>query len=99
MKAAELAHKMGITDFNATSGWFDWFQERSGIHFRWSVCAPCNDKAKAMKDWDVKLKSMLQNYSPDDIYNTNKTGLFFRMLKAHPKLKTLTNAAKYHKQD
>ncbi|WAR21533.1 TIGD6-like protein, partial [Mya arenaria] len=76
--AAESAHK--ITVFNTTSDWLDQIQERCGIHFR-SVYGESNSaNNKAIKDGDIKPKSMLQNYSADDIYNANETGLFLRML-------------------
>ena len=33
-----------------------------------------------MTDWAAELKTLLSEYNPNDIFNADETGLFFRLL-------------------
>lgn len=44
----------------------------------------CREKADvneniAIKDWEEKLISLIEGYSPSNIYNTDETGLFYNL--------------------
>ncbi|XP_061190462.1 tigger transposable element-derived protein 6-like [Saccostrea echinata] len=81
-KAEEFAEKFNITNFKASSGWLEKFKFRQGISFK-RVCGEeksVDSQSADMLLWKEKLPIILQTYSPDDIYNADETGIFFRML-------------------
>ena len=79
-KAQELAAELGHPDFKCSNWWLSWFKTRKGIGFR---NIKGEDKAvnpEAMDAWKNTLQSeLLEEYSPGDIYNTDKTGLFYKL--------------------
>ena len=38
------------------------------------------ENSNEINDWKNKLSNILKTYSPDQIYNADETGLFFRLL-------------------
>lgn len=78
--ATEIADEMGV-EFSATTGWFDRFKKRRGIAFR----AICGESAAVniteTDDWrKTVLPEILKDYHPNDIYNADETGIFFKCL-------------------
>ena len=75
-KADEIAKKLNITEFKANSGWLDRFKNRHGITYK----TACGESAAVDSDVvDTFLKdlpNMLRDYSPNNIYNVDETGLF-----------------------
>ena len=81
-KAAEFARKLNIENFKASSGWLERFKERNGITFK-KVCGEAKsvDTTSAdMTEWEHRLGRILDQYSADDIYNADETGVFYRLL-------------------
>ncbi|CAM1308249.1 Uncharacterised protein g4794 [Pycnogonum litorale] len=70
-KADEMATKLKI-HFKCSNGWLERFKKRHGIVFR-SPCAVI-DRKKTV------LGTPLREYAPEDIYNADEIGLFFRLL-------------------
>ncbi|XP_060077937.1 tigger transposable element-derived protein 4-like [Ylistrum balloti] len=82
LKAKEFATKLGLSDFESSTGWLDRFKERNNLSFK-KVCGESksvDSQSNQMLDWQTKLKSILQEYQPCDIYNADETGIFFRLL-------------------
>jgi len=80
-KARFFAEALGIANFSASNGWFDKWKRRFDIHFQKlhgeAASAPTRDKENWLDDkWPV----IRAGYSPEDIYNADETGLFFKML-------------------
>ena len=68
--------------FKFLSGWLERFKERHGISFK-KVCGEEKSVDLAsdqMEEWHRTLSVLLKEYQPDDIYNADETGLFFRLM-------------------
>jgi DNA-binding Lrp family transcriptional regulator len=80
-KASYLADKMGISDFKASNGWVEGFKKRHGIVYRCIRGEAASVDTNVLETWkDVTLPSIIKNYSPDDVFNADETGLFFNLL-------------------
>ena len=83
-RAGELAEKLGVPkgEFKCSTGWLDRFKERHGISFK-RVCREENavdTGSTQMEEWHRTLSIILKEYTPDNVYNADETGLFFRCL-------------------
>ncbi|GFN99689.1 tigger transposable element-derived protein 6 [Plakobranchus ocellatus] len=80
-KAKEFAERLGVTSFTGSTGWLDRFKSRHGIVMK-RICgesaAVCQETTEGWKD--TQLKKILKEFSPDDIFNADETGLFFKCL-------------------
>jgi Tc5 transposase DNA-binding domain/CENP-B N-terminal DNA-binding domain len=80
-KAKLYAVALGIDGFEASSGWLTKFTARHGISFK-SICG--ESKAvdlESANDWiENILPGLLEGYGPNDIYNADETGFFFKCL-------------------
>lgn len=76
-KALQLAEKHNLKDFSASNGWIDRFKKRYDIVQK-KVCGEKADvNENVVKDWEEKLLSLIEGYSPSNIYNADETGLFY----------------------
>ncbi|XP_050298576.1 tigger transposable element-derived protein 6-like [Anthonomus grandis grandis] len=82
IKAKEIAITSGYNNFSASDadGWLQKWRKRHSVSFK---CI--SGKAAAVNQVDVsqyleKLPSMLLGYKPEDVYNADESGLFFRAL-------------------
>ena len=83
-KASGLAKRLGVPEgqFKVSSGWLERFKERHGITFK-KVCGEeksVNVNSDQMEEWQRTLSVILKEYRPDDIYNADETGLFYRLM-------------------
>ena len=81
-KAEEFAKKPEVEKFKASTGWLELFKERNGITFK-KVCGEAKSVDTAstdMTEWEQRLRRLLDQYTPDDIYNAEETGVFYRLL-------------------
>jgi hypothetical protein len=79
-KARSFAVKLNCTNFNASNGWLDGFKKRHDLAFK-KICG----ESKAVDEtvstqWLKDLPSLLDGYSPDDVFNADETGLFYKCL-------------------
>ena len=85
-KAIEFATLSGEKDFTASNGWLYRFQKRENLTFQNVVGEGGDVNLSVVENWtETVLPSLLKDYSPEDVYNADETGLFFH---AQPK-KTL----------
>ena len=78
-QAQNFGIALGIENFSYSRGWLQGFKARHGISsYRAHGEAGGVDEA-AVEKGRVDLKKVLEPYSPDDIYNMDETGLFFRL--------------------
>lgn len=81
VKAADFAMHFNNQDFVASEGWFHRFRKRHDLAFR-SVSGKSKDMnmGTCMMWQSGVLQDYLNSYSPCDIFNADKTTLFFNLL-------------------
>lgn len=80
-KAINFAERMNVSDFNASKGWLSRFKTRENIGFK-KLHGEKKDADKDAADrWitDV-LPELTREYSADDIYNADETGIYYRAI-------------------
>jgi hypothetical protein len=83
-KAEELATKLGKDDFIATDGWFSRWKKRENIVYRRVQGEQKDADVSAAEIWiQEEWPKIVSEYSPDDIYNADETGLYYRALPEH----------------
>ncbi|XP_050065566.1 tigger transposable element-derived protein 4-like [Aphis gossypii] len=80
-KANEIAKRLNIADFGGSNGWLDRFRKRHGIVYR-KICGEADAvDDNSIKSWkETILPNLLKDYSPEDIYNADEFGLFFKLM-------------------
>ena len=80
-KALKLAELMHIPDFIASDGWLDNFKKRNGITFKTVQCEAGRVDLQPLLEWQQQvLQPLLRQFSADDVFNLDETGLFWRLL-------------------
>uniref|UniRef100_H3AAG5 HTH CENPB-type domain-containing protein n=1 Tax=Latimeria chalumnae TaxID=7897 RepID=H3AAG5_LATCH len=77
IKAEKLATGLGHTDFKCSNGWLDRFKERHSITFH-AICGEANSVKQVWRG--TTLLRVLQQYSPENVYNADESSLFYRLL-------------------
>ena len=66
--------------FQASNGWLEKFKIRYNIHFR-TICGESRSVDQTIvDDWKSRLLSMIEHYKPEDVFNVDETGLFFKLM-------------------
>ncbi|GFS16581.1 tigger transposable element-derived protein 6-like [Elysia marginata] len=75
-KAQQLALQMGH-EFEPSDRWLNRFKHRNGLSFKQEHGEKQSTDFIAAETYQTqKLPQLLKEYSPDDIYNADETGLF-----------------------
>ncbi|XP_025420572.1 tigger transposable element-derived protein 4-like [Sipha flava] len=78
-KAKELSQKIGNNQFIATDGWLSRWKVRHDIKFKSSHGKKASADVSTSNDWKTnRLQKILNNFSPDNIFNADETGLYYR---------------------
>lgn len=80
-KAEQFAKSLKYEHFKASQGWLENFKKRNAIVQK----VMCGESAEVSETdcsvWrEEHLKPLLQQYKPQDIFNADETGLFFKCL-------------------
>ena len=79
MKAKQLGEKLNITDFAYSRGWLQNFKNRHGMSMKPMQGEAASADPDKIISGRQQLKENLKNYEPEDIYNMDETGLFYRL--------------------
>ena len=78
-KAEEVATSLGEIKFKASSGWWEKVRKRNGIgksvRLHGEAGEVDHDQIKARID---EIRKQLESYDPENIYNWDETGLYFK---------------------
>ena len=81
VKAEELAKELGYTGFQCGSGWLQRFKNRHGICQKRICGESAAVDEQTTETWlSTTLLTLLEDFEPQDVFNADKTGLFFKML-------------------
>ena len=84
-RALVEAEKRGITGFRASDGWFSNWRKRNGVGPSLRLYGEAGDVSYLQFEAEMaKLREQLeeQNFEPDNIFNMDETGLFYRAMPA-----------------
>ncbi|KAH8019746.1 hypothetical protein HPB51_021569 [Rhipicephalus microplus] len=83
-KAEVFALQMGVKDFKFRDGWLRNFKSRNGLKFKMCGESGAVDNSVVAEYRDGRLQSLLQQFQPNDIFNCDKTELFYKLLPGRP---------------
>ena len=70
------------TKCKASNGWLESFKWRHNLK-QMTVCVECGDvQVKTVAGWMERLKILISGYKPEDVWNTNEIGCFYRALNS-----------------
>uniref|UniRef100_H3ASV9 HTH CENPB-type domain-containing protein n=1 Tax=Latimeria chalumnae TaxID=7897 RepID=H3ASV9_LATCH len=78
-KGHVLGERLGVQDFAYSKGWLANFKSRWGISHHRLHGEAASANMTAIMAGHAELQQTLADYSPDDIYNFNETGLFYKL--------------------
>jgi hypothetical protein len=80
-KARDLAKQLGKLDFEPTNGWLERLKARNNIVYKKAHGEKKDSDVQAADNWtSTVLPKILQRYQPDDIYNADETGIYYRAI-------------------
>lgn len=66
--------------FRASNGWLEKFKARYNIHFR-TICGESRSVNQVtVDDWKIRLSNIIEHYDPENIFNCDETGLFYKLM-------------------
>ena len=82
-KAVQFARDLGFPDgdLSFSTRWLEKFKDRHGIVFK-KVCGEAksvDSDSDIMREWSERLQTILSQFSPENIFNADETGLFYRL--------------------
>ena len=78
------ARNRGHAEFKASNGWFDDWRQRYNVKKSVRLHGEAADINIAAVEPEIEtLRCALKEYSPDNIFNMDETGLFFRAIPNH----------------
>ena len=78
-KAKDFATELGIQPYSPVVGWLGRWKKRIGIKFRKAHGEKSSASFEAAEEWmSRRMPVIIENFDPDQIYNADETGLFYR---------------------
>ena len=79
-KAIILSQELGHDDFMASNGWLDRWLKRNSVKCA-TLCGESGDVPQdVVDDWAKRLPTLIEGYVLENIFNADKTGLYYRAL-------------------
>lgn len=82
-KARQLGEQIGVTDFSYSRGYLHRFKSRRGIKRKLYEGEADSAVMTAVQSGRQDIQCVLREYDPEDIYNLDETGLFYRLGSNH----------------
>ncbi|KAG7477494.1 hypothetical protein MATL_G00070200 [Megalops atlanticus] len=80
-KAVKFAADLNVTGFNASNGWLDRWKKRNDIAFKRAFREKEDTDTPHSRKWiETDIPALLRRYKPEDVYNADETGLYYRAL-------------------
>jgi hypothetical protein len=79
-KAMEIAHRLHTENLQASNGWPESFRARHNINFRSLSGESAGVNLEAAEDWKSKLKQVVSEYPPENQFNADEAGLFYKQM-------------------
>ncbi len=81
-KVRQLSEELGqpVGMFKASNGWLEKFVTRHSISSRLVCGESGNVSLETVEEWKARLPLLLEQYTEEDVYNADETGLFFKAL-------------------
>ena len=80
-KVKEYAEELKLTNFSASRGYLANFKNRYGIKFKKLHGEGGTLSMEIVDSWTIVLRSVIESYRPEDIYNWDETELFYTQTK------------------
>lgn len=77
-KAKRASEELGDSEFTASNGWLDRFKKRFNIKSNVISGEAGGVREETVTSWQERLPNILSGYSPENIFNMDETGQFFR---------------------
>jgi len=77
IKALQIKNAIGLREFKASNGWLHKFKNRHDIASHQLQGESVEMNNNIMRNWKENLAEILARYKPEDIFNTDKMGLFW----------------------
>ncbi|GBB89516.1 hypothetical protein RclHR1_16200002 [Rhizophagus clarus] len=78
-KAHDFATLLGVQDFKGSDGWLAGFKKCHNLEYYISHREAASASLKDLDDMHKELQNILAEYSPNNIFNINETGLYWKM--------------------
>lgn len=79
-KAKQFAKQLGCDDFKTTDKYISGLKKRHNIVLAKMSGESASVNEEKVIQWANELKTYLSDYKPEDVYNLDETGLFYRLL-------------------
>uniref|UniRef100_A0A8W8I2G5 HTH CENPB-type domain-containing protein n=1 Tax=Magallana gigas TaxID=29159 RepID=A0A8W8I2G5_MAGGI len=94
MKALKFAKDLGNQNFKASNGWLASFTKRHNVVFGTHSGERGDVDNDLVQSWMERISDLIKEYEPENIFNMDKTGLFFRNRQLKKMVREMDHSSK-----